>query len=46
MQEEKAETKQNLKIDEQKNKSIFDIDEGTQKPVGLFTNPKESKSQI
>ena len=46
MQEEKAETKQNSKIDEQKNKSIFDIDEGTQKPVGLFTNPKESKSQI
>ena len=46
MKEEKAKTKPNSKVDEQKNKSIFDIDEGTQKPVGLFTNPKESKSQI
>ena len=38
---EQIESKSSTKSEPAKNKSIFDIEEGTQKPVGLFTNPGE-----
>ena len=45
MQGEQVGSKSGKTSEKARNKSIFDIEEGTQKPVGLFTNPGEqSKS--